>query len=373
MFWIIIGSFSLLFAYLGASKKTKKSSQRLLFRFLLIVTLAIPIAFGGPSSADHEGYARNYNYMSTRTVSELVKNYDIANSVFSQREETYEMGFTTLIILINKLGFSEASFFLIIALITSSLYVSFFYRFKLIPLVVLIFITSVYYSHQANLVRQMIAVTVFLYSTKYIVNQEFWKYVFCVIFASLFHSSALLLLLFYPVSFIRSCSKYIWNILLGFWILSLPLALHIIDINLFSIIPSVLNYTVSVEDSLQIGAVIDFDLVYNAFVLLFFFMRKNIQEGYIKYAALFVIGGILLNVSQQMTLIYRFALYFAPLMCVFVPNLTAVNVSDKGLKQGLISLRVVVVLYYSFIFLSSMVFTANPPLTREMYSITDLF
>lgn len=367
MFWILVGLLALLFAYLGAIK----SKYKYIFRVLLVITLAIPIGFGGPSFTDHEGYARNYNYMSTRSVSELVGEYDFIGSITSQREETYEVGFTAFIITINKLGFTEAAFFVIVALLTSSLYVSLFYRFKLTPLVILVFLTTVYYSHQANLVRQMIAATLFLYSTKYLEKETIWKYLSIVLLASTFHTSALLLLLFTPLFLIKKDSNTFWNFFLIIWIISLPIALHLIDINLYSLSLSVLSFTVSVEESRLVGARIDFDIVYNSFVLLFFFFRKYVPVEYSKYAALFVIGGILLNVSQQMTLIYRFALYFTPLVCVFIPNLLYLH--PKGWNSALPFFRLVVFGYYSYIYLSSLVFTSNPPFTRNMYTISDLF
>ena len=367
MFWLLVGLLALLFAYLGAIK----SKYKYIFRVLLIITLAIPISFGGTTSADHEGYARNYNYMSTRSVGELVKDYDFVGSAISQREETYEIGFTTLIISINKLGFTEAAFFLIIALVTSTLYVSVFYRFRLNPLIILIFLTTVYYSHQANLVRQMIAVTIFLYSTKFLVKQDIWKYLLLVVLAASFHSSAFLLFLFTPLYMVRKESNLFWLLLLIVWIITVPLALHIINFDFFSLMPSVLNFTVSVQEAQRVGAEINFDLVYNTFVLLFFVLRKNVPEEYLKYAALFVIGGILLNISQQMALIYRFALYFAPLMCALIPNLT--DVKSKKLRPSLLVLRGVVIVYYAYVFLSSMVLSQNPPFTKDMYSISDLF
>lgn len=366
MFWILVGLLALLFAYLGSVK----IKYRYIYRALLVITLAFPVGFGGTSSVDHEGYARNYNYMSSRSVSELISEYDFIGSITSHREETYEVGFTAFIILINKLGFTEAAFFVIVALLTSGLYVSLFYRFKLTPLIVLVFLTTVYYSHQANLVRQMVAVTLFLYSVKYLEKEMMWKYILIVLLASTVHTSALLLLLFAPLSLIKRDSVVFWNTLLAIWLFTLPIALHLININLYSF-SYILNYTISVDDSINVGARIDFDIVYNSFVLLLFVLRRYIPVDYVKYAALFVIGGILLNVSQQMTLIYRFALYFTPLLCVFIPNL--LNLKPEGWKLALPLLRMVVLGYYSYIYLSSLVFVSNPPFTRNMYTIADLF
>ncbi len=366
MFWLVIGLFSFLLALLGS----KRSKYQYVYRALLIITLAIPIGLGGTSSRDHDGYARNYNNMSTRSVTEIVSNYDLVSGTFSQREETYEVGFTVLIVLINKLGFTEAAFFMIIALITSSLYVSFFYRFKNVPFIILIFLTSVYYSHQANLVRQMMAVTLFLFSIEYLSKATYRKYIFLVLLASIFHTSALLLLLFTPFRYVEKESNTFWSILLGIWIVTIPLAIHVININLFSFMPSVLNYTISIEDSRAVGTVIDFDVVYNFFVLLFFLLRKYISNEYVKYGAFFVVGGILLNISQQMMLIYRFALYFAPLICVFIPNI--VNINAKGWKIQE-PLKYIVLAYYIYIYSSSLIFSANPLFTNNMYGLSDLF
>ena len=217
----------------------------------------------------------------------------------------------------------------------------------------------------------MIAVTIFLYSTKFLVKQDIWKYLLLVVLAASFHSSAFLLFLFTPLYMVRKESNLFWLLLLIVWIITVPLALHFINFDFFSLMPSVLNFTVSVQEAQRVGAEINFDLVYNTSVLLFFLLRKNVPEEYLKYAALFVIGGILLNISQQMALIYRFALYFAPLMCALIPNLT--DVKSKKLRPSLLVLRGVVIVYYAYVFLSSMVLSQNPPFTKYMYSISDLF
>lgn len=373
MFWLITGAFALLFAFLGEDARGFNPTTKLLFRILLIITLAIPIGFGGLSAEDHSGYANNYNELSLKSISDILHNYNFIENTFVQREDTYEVGFMALIIILGKVGFTEAAFFFFIALFTSSLYVSVFYRFRLTPLIILIFLTSVYFSQQANLVRQMIAVTLFLYSIRYLNKNEIWKYALVVLLASTFHSSAILLLFFIPLYLLKSTNaqKTIWFLLTTFWIVSLPIGLRIIDVNLFGILPSVMHFSVSMAEAQILGAEINFDIVYNSFALFVFSIRKTIPDRHLHYYILFIVGAILLNISQQMILLYRFALYFAPLLCVIIPNSTLIR--SKWPTSLTRVLRYTVVLYYTYVFLSSMVFSQNPPFTRDMYSLSDLF
>jgi hypothetical protein len=50
-----------------------------------------------------------------------------------------------------------------------------------------------------NGIRQMLAATMFVYSIQFIQNRQFWKYVATIIVASLFHTSAIVLLIFYII------------------------------------------------------------------------------------------------------------------------------------------------------------------------------
>lgn len=54
-----------------------------------------------------------------------------------------------------------------------------------------------FFIESLNIIRQYIAIAIFFYGIKYIINRNFLKYAFCILLASCFHYSAVLLILAY--------------------------------------------------------------------------------------------------------------------------------------------------------------------------------
>lgn len=50
-----------------------------------------------------------------------------------------------------------------------------------------------------NGIRQALAMCIWIFSLKYIIDKKIWKYVLCCIIAFLFHRSAIILIVFYPI------------------------------------------------------------------------------------------------------------------------------------------------------------------------------
>ena len=62
-----------------------------------------------------------------------------------------------------------------------------------------------------NALRQFTAMAIFLYASLFIYEKKFFKYIFYILLATMFHTSAILLIILYPVQFlfrIRSTKKY---------------------------------------------------------------------------------------------------------------------------------------------------------------------
>lgn len=122
--------------------------------------------------------------------------WDIYRGIESSQTE---WGFRLICWLFFKMGFGPQ----VIFLFSSWVFVYsvskgvFYYDKKNILFVFFVFMFSGIYLESLNLVRQYIAIGLFFWGTKYIVEQALWKYIAVVIFASLFHSSALILLPFY--------------------------------------------------------------------------------------------------------------------------------------------------------------------------------
>lgn len=86
--------------------------------------------------------------------------------------------------------------------------ITYYEKYLSIPLSLFIYF-MLYYLLTYNIVRQMIAVSIILFSYRYIMEHKFAKYVIWVIIASLFHKSAIVCIFFYLLSFKKdNGSKY---------------------------------------------------------------------------------------------------------------------------------------------------------------------
>lgn len=79
----------------------------------------------------------------------------------------------------------------------------FFYAFKderyLYPFLVFILFTNGNWQFWMNVIRQSIAMCIWIFSIKYIEENKFWKYSLWCLIAMLFHRSAAVLIIFYPI------------------------------------------------------------------------------------------------------------------------------------------------------------------------------
>ncbi|MGL5169435.1 EpsG family protein [Edwardsiella tarda] len=133
------------------------------------------------------------------------------------RDTYMEPGFETMTRLIYFLGFNEQGVFFISSFITCF----FFYKYIKensvnIGLSYFIFFTfPIFYLASFNGIRQFIAVSLFIFSIKYIKNKNILKYLICVIIAASFHKTAIVLL---PLYFVlnRKLSVFFWMLLFLF-------------------------------------------------------------------------------------------------------------------------------------------------------------
>lgn len=82
-----------------------------------------------------------------------------------------------------------------------------------VPMAIFIY-CMVCYSFACNGIRQSLAAVLVLYAYTYMVERKFWKFLFCLIVASLFHTSAILCVVFYLFVYIKPHAQKLVKILL---------------------------------------------------------------------------------------------------------------------------------------------------------------
>lgn len=376
MLWFIVTILSVLFAYWGdeygttfVNKKTK-----IVFRILLVVTLSYVTGLGGSISTDHESYLWHYTDYSLNGLSSVIQSFRF--QLFSAREEGFEPIFALINVLCSKIGLSAVGFCGVVALITNAFFVSVIFRFRFPYIAVILFLASVDYFQEVNLVRQMLAVSLCFYALHFLVMRKWLKYILLVIAASFIHTSASVMLsLFLFAPLLKENKKSILLAILAFiWLFSIASAFGLIPINISYL--SAISYYEQYINGMHEGAV--FDIITNLVVILFFFFSftERKSEDITLYTVIFILGCVLRNFAVQYYWFYRLSFYFTFIYCCFVPEFFSRHgqIFSKGSKKQISLPFVLITVYYCLIIIRSYILVEpSNKLGTVMYSLSELF
>lgn len=341
MYWLFLCLFVLLLAYLGDEKVTKAANTRTLYRSLLVVILAYAVLCMDGSDRDQYLYLYNTDFRErlTNSFAEMLS--------FMSRDT--EIGFAFLARVCNLLGLSGWGFLFVVAIITNIFAVKAFYRFRFPLMVFFLYIMSLFFNQQSNLVRQMIAVAIGFYSTRFLIEKKWKTYLLFVFIAFTMHRSAIVLLLAAPLMFLKDKHQNYLHYGLGvLWVISLALVfIKIPLLEQFSLLFGDTRYISYADESVTLGLhEVRFDYLYNMLVVfLLLFARKT--QHYV-YVFFFVMGCVMQNIAFNAILLMRVALFFTPIYSALLPTILADNqfVGKKKSKELGFVLQTVVFLFY---------------------------
>jgi transmembrane protein EpsG len=135
--------------------------------------------------------------------------YNITEFTFESVTGQHDIGFGILQMLLkNYLSTDPQILILTTALITNLLIVGVMYKYsRMIELSLYVYITGGLFLVSMNGIRQLLAAAIVFTATKYLIDGNWIKYFFIVLFASLFHQSALILLPIYFLVRSKAWSK----------------------------------------------------------------------------------------------------------------------------------------------------------------------
>jgi transmembrane protein EpsG len=140
--------------------------------------------------SDYRNYVETYNLIVTDS------------SLLNQYYRIYEIGFKYLVYISSSLNIPSQVFFGFIGAFTWYLLFRGSYKYKyLLSIVIFAVLVNGFFYFSQSAIRQSIAIGFFFISIQYIVEKNFFKYFRMLLIASLFHTSAILLL---PLYFLRS-------------------------------------------------------------------------------------------------------------------------------------------------------------------------
>jgi len=224
------------------------------------------------------------------------------------------------------------------------------YKYSLNKRLSTIIFISLFYGYGFFLLRQSIALAIVLFSYKFIHEKKFVKFVVAILIAALFHKTALLVLILYPIcNKIQFSSKnyililvaiigsivfkdfiiYILRDLLGMW--------------------SLQHGIYSVGEKVPIGgiAVLLVILLVSSIVLKLFNARNdeiNCMQNFV------TIGVIIFSLSNIIVEAYRFSLYFSIFNILLLSNAlyNCRNMEPKIYKTGILVIEGIFILYFLF-------------------------
>lgn len=165
-----------------------------------------------------------------------------------------------------------------------------------------------------NGIRQGISICIFLYSIKYVEQSRFWRYLLCILFATLFHYSAIVMIFVYFIKKMR-LNKTTWIILIT---ISLVLMILKIPFKLaFLIIPHLPYYSGYIEDStaFQAEASIGFGIIYIV-VLAMIIAIYSSKINFPIYVNIYLIGSLIYISFFGIAIIQRIGQYMLFCNCI---------------------------------------------------------
>lgn len=216
---------------------------------------------------------------------------------------------------------------------------------------IIIFI-ALYYAFAFFLLRQVIAMGIIVYSYKYIKQKKIIKFIITLIVASLFHGTALIFLIAYPIcNYIKPGYKNYIAIGIAFIV-----GRYILDIllKICSIIPMLNRYAYSIENGFYStdSAPSIWGLIMTVLILTvsyFFYRRSQKEDREINLLLnLSTLGSIFYCFSASIAEFYRIALYFSIFNMLLLPNALSLC-EDKKIRDLLVTTAIIAFIGYFFV------------------------
>ncbi|NLU94412.1 EpsG family protein [Chitinophaga sp. Ak27] len=282
--------------------------------------------------------------------------FSSVQTVFGTPMNTFEAGFSYLNLFVRNVTSNYTILLLISAILIIPGKFKFFGKYTALPLLA-IFLYYAYFFCDIFFVRQSIAITFTLLSTKYIIERKLLLFALFVYIASLFHGSAILFIFSYFIFNLKISNKFLILLLLA----SVVCRIIDLDIRMLQLISGYLGFNEYLNNKMteylqggedqtfgmgvSKGMVLVLGILKRAIIFPFFFWFRNkisadetkVYNGYLN---LLVMGTCLYFLTGNFVALQRISTYF------FVYEILLIVLVVKNIQQ-----KTVRSLAYMFIFL----------------------
>lgn len=303
----ILGTLITLILVFVASKSKNTKNEKLL-AFISAVPLTIISGFRYNVGADYYGYTNFFNIYKNNPNSAYISNFEI--------------GFKLMTKIIQLFTIKPMWMFMSISIIISYFIFKAIYEESPTPVLsIFLYISMQFYFYSMNGMRQFIAMSIFLYSIRFIRSRKFFPFLILNLIGMSFHSSALVYLPLY----------FIYNFKLTPKLSIVLLALGTIFVNSIYkfLLMIVLNtkYSFYIDSQYDTGAHGVITMMIQIFVLIFALVfYRNIKENeteqfkkYNFYCILQLIATYFACIDGMLPLLNRIKISFALPSIILIP------------------------------------------------------
>ena len=316
-------------AYRSKSKKTKTFIFLLLFLGVFII-----VAFRSPSMGrdlgigSSEGYLARFKYISKTGFVDLIKGHST-----TYQTKSYDIGYVLFNKLISYVS-NDYQWLIVCAAFLSlfPVYYVFNKESSSICFSIVIYLGLTCFLATFSALRQACAISICFLSYTFIKERRFFPFLFIVLLASLFHSSALICLLIYPFYSFRIGKKA-----RGFTLV-LVFVVFILRRQFFSVFAGLFGKNYNIDDN---GAILLFLFFLGIYIFLWAFENDdNETKGLMNVMLLLIICQGFGNIHSY---IARIGFYLMPYICLLIPK--AIDGMKEYTKKGV---STVFVLFFTF-------------------------
>lgn len=300
--------------HLGGRDKKVKDKMFLLITFILLFILVASREF--TIGNDTPSYLDIYNRCNIYKW-----------GVFS-KTGYYEPGYLALNVILNYLHVSPRLFLTILALIFNYAIYKFIKDNSSNYLMsVLLYINLLYFYQSMNILRQFFALSIILlFGYKLIKEKKLKKYIITVLFAALFHSTALFAIFLYPLCHLRHSRKMIALIIIGAIVGTLLLN------QVYPIIASLLNreeFYINMMGEAKLGNIIKTLIFLSMYLFSLIIIKRNERQNYNSYLNILLFTTAIFFTSINMAVLSRAGQYFSIISLISLPNMIESNIKES--------------------------------------------
>lgn len=321
--------------YIPKLKEHHKKNIYLLITFLMLTLLGG--LRGSAIGTDTSSYIRIFNNIANYNKIEKLFTLDI------------ELGYVFLNRLIAKIGGSSQTLLFATSAIVSYGFLVFIKNHsKNIILSAFLLFTLFYYYASFNAIRQYIAIAILINSYYYIKNKDFLGFLFIIIFASLFHVTALFFLPLYLFGIIKW--NYIKIIILIIIFITLYFNLEHLIVFAIRLFPKYEKYIGT--DFLKGHTGLMYPVV-NTTIFAFITLVYIVEKGYKNpdLNLLYAINILIVLITLFSTKIYfatRLSWYLTPFHLIIIPNFLNVINEKQFYRLSLVLIIAMGIAYHAY-------------------------